>query len=72
MDRSSLLLYYKGDISALTLFCQKPGGSVCFPPLPKLSTVVPEDEARPQQVKLHPAQLIGKINAELRLDDDLL
>ena len=26
-----LLLYYKGDISALTLFAQQINGSVCFP-----------------------------------------
>ncbi len=73
MDTDSrIMLYYKGDISALTLFCQQANGSVCFPPLPKLSVAVPEDEERPQQVNLHPVQLIHKINQELQLDDDLL
>lgn len=70
--RSRLMLYYKGDISAMTLFCQQTNGSVCFPPLPKLSVAIPESESRPQHVALHPAQLINNINRQLQLDDDLL
>jgi len=30
-NQHRLLLYYKGDISALTLFAQHGNGSVCFP-----------------------------------------
>ena len=73
MDTNShIILYYKGDISALTLFCQQQEGNICFPPLPILSAVVPEDEIRPQPIDLHPTKLIQKINAQLQLDDDLL
>jgi hypothetical protein len=36
-----LMLYYKGDISALTLFLQQENGSICFPrKLPLLSSRV--------------------------------
>ena len=36
-----LLLYYKGDISALMLFAQHSNGSICFPePLPALSSAL--------------------------------
>ncbi|MGR9053512.1 MAG: hypothetical protein ACU84J_12770 [Gammaproteobacteria bacterium] len=67
-----LMLYYKGDISALVLFCQQPNGSVCFPPLPKLSVPVPEDEYQPLSIDLYPTRLIQSVNDLLQLDDDLL
>ncbi|MDO8845083.1 hypothetical protein [Methylicorpusculum sp.] len=68
-----LLLYYKGDISALTLFAQHQNGSVCFPePLPALSSALEEDEAVAQKVALHPAMLINAINNLLELPADLL
>lgn len=69
---SHLMLYYKGDISALTLFCQQADGSVCFPPLPKLSLALDEDEVSPQPVSLFPTDLINAVNVQLQLDDDLL
>ncbi|MGR9044646.1 MAG: hypothetical protein ACU841_17870 [Gammaproteobacteria bacterium] len=71
-NKSHLILFYKGDISALTLFCQQADGHICFPPLPKLSMIIPEDEIRPEPVSLRPTKLIEKINAQLQLDDDLL
>jgi len=68
-----LLLYYKGDISALTLFAQQANGSVCFPyALPALSSALEDDEVRGEKVSLHPAQLVNAINRILQLDDDLL
>ncbi len=67
-----IILFYRGDISALTLFCQQADGSVCFPPLPKLSVAVEEEEREPQPVELFPTQLIKSVNAQLNLDDDLL
>lgn len=68
-----LMLYYKGDISALTLFAQHHSGSVCFPePLPMLSSALEEEEAVPQKVARHPAMLIKVINDLLALPDDLL
>lgn len=70
--KSHLILYYKGDISALMLFCQQADGHICFPPLPKLSDILPENQHQPQEVNLHPALLIKNINATLQLDDDLL
>jgi len=68
-----LLLYYKGDISALTLFAQQNNGSVCFPmPLPALSSALEEDEAESQKISIHPATLVNAINQILQLDNDLL
>lgn len=66
------ILFYRGDISALTLFCQWPDGHVCFPPLPKLAEVLETDDQVPQTVMTHPAALIKQINATLKLDNDLL
>jgi hypothetical protein len=66
------MLYYKGDISALTLFCQQPDGALCFPPLPKLSTPMDEEQLPPEPVILYPNELINKVSAELQLDDELL
>lgn len=68
-----LLLYYKGDISALTLFAQQSNGSVCFPDaLPALSSALDEAEMPDEKVALHPAQLVNAINRGWQLDDDLL
>ncbi len=69
-----LLLYYKGDISALTLFAQHPNGSVCFPgPLPALSSVLENGELfESAKVSPHPVMLVNHINALLQLDGDLL
>lgn len=68
-----LLLYYKGDISALTLFAQQANGSVCFPDaLPALSSAREDEEALEDKVSLHPAQLVNAINRSLQLDADLL
>lgn len=71
--RHRLLLYYKGDISALTLFAQQSNGSVCFPDaLPALSSALDEAEMPDEKVALHPAQLVSAINRGWQLDDDLL
>jgi hypothetical protein len=68
-----LLLYYKGDISALTMFAQQANGSVCFPmPLPALSSPLEEDEAEVSKISVHPASLVNAINQILQLDNDLL
>ncbi|QWF71127.1 hypothetical protein KEF85_01110 [Methylomonas paludis] len=68
-----LLLYYKGDISALTLFAQQANGSVCFPKaLPALSEALEEDEVESSKITMHPAALVNVINRILRLDTDLL
>jgi hypothetical protein len=68
-----LLLYYKGDISALTLFAQHGNGSVCFPePLPALSSALEPEEFKTGKVSIHPAMLVNDINQLLQLDNDLL
>ena len=68
-----LLLYYKGDISALTLFAQREDGSVMFPtPLPKLSEIFDEKQTDRSKVSLHPAMLLNHINELLQLDNDIL
>lgn len=68
-----LLLYYKGDISALTLFAQHSNGSICFPePLPALSSALEPEAFTDNKVCLHPALLVNHINQMLRLDNDLL
>ena len=67
-----IMLYYKGDISALTLFCQHQDGHVCFPPLPKLSNAVDEDLLSPQPVNLYPSELVKQITRALNLHDELL
>ncbi len=72
-DNHRLLLYYKGDISALTLFGQQGNGSTCFPkPLPVLSEILDEDQAEPGKISIHPATLVKGMNRFLQLDDDLL
>jgi len=68
-----LLLYYKGDISALMLFAQHSNGSICFPePLPALSSALEPEEFITEKVSTHPAMLVNKINQFLQLDNDLL
>jgi hypothetical protein len=68
-----LLLYYKGDISALTLFAQQANGSVCFPgPLPALSSAMESGEFESAKVSLHPVMMVNRINELLQLDSDLL
>lgn len=68
-----LLLYYKGDISALILFAQHGNGSICFPdPLPALSSALESEEFISNKVSIHPAMLVNNINQHLQLDSDLL
>lgn len=68
-----LLLYYKGDISALTLFAQQENGTVCFPEsLPPLSEALETPLAESGKISPHPAILIHQINHMLQLDNDLL
>jgi len=68
-----ILLYYKGDISALTLFLQHSNGSICFPePLPALSSALEQEEFEETKVSLHPAMLVNKINQLFQFDNDLL
>ncbi len=68
-----LLLFYKGDISALTLFAQHSNGSICFPePLPLLSSALEQEEFEESKVTIHPSMLVNVINQELQLDNDLL
>lgn len=68
-----LLLYYKGDISALTLFAQYGGGSVIFPePLPALSSALEFEQFETDKVSIHPVTLVNAINQRLQLDNDLL
>jgi hypothetical protein len=72
-EKHRLLLYYKGDISALTMFAQQSNGSVCFPKaLPALSTALEEGESQVSKVSLHPASLVNAVNLILNLDNDLL
>jgi hypothetical protein len=68
-----LLLYYKGDISALVLFAQQANGSVCFPtPLPLLSSPLEQEDFEKTKVSLHPSVLVNAINQHFQLDNDLL
>ncbi len=68
-----VLLYYKGDISALILFAQHSNGSICFPePLPALSSALEPEEFITEKVSTHPAMLVNNINKLFQLDNDLL
>lgn len=72
-DRHRLLLFYKGDISALMLFAQQDNGNICFPnALPALSSVMEVDDIRQEKVTLHPSLLLAEINRLLNLDEDIL
>jgi hypothetical protein len=67
------ILYYNGAISALTLFLQHPGESVCTPsPLPALSSVLEEDEM-PLTIALRaPADIVTAISNTMGLPANLL
>jgi len=68
-----LMLYYKGDISALVMYAQQDNGSVCFPTaLPPLSSPLEEDETETSNISVHPAALLNSLNQILGLDNDLL
>lgn len=72
-DKHRFILYYKGDISALILFAQQENGSVCFPhPLPKLSSLLTEQQGQSETIRVHPAVLLHNLNQQLQLDSDLL
>lgn len=71
-EQAHLILLYKGDISALTLFCQWPDGGICYPPLPTLSSIVDEADQQPGVHQLLPKSLLAQVNQVLGLDDDLL
>ncbi len=66
------MLYYKGDISALTLFCQFEDGGICYPPLPKLSSILEQGEVQPEIMDLNGIKLIKEINDLWYLDDELV
>ena len=73
LSNHRLLLYYKGDISALTLFAQHGNGSICFPePLPALSSILEAEQVKAGKVSIHPSMLLSAINRLLQLDNDLL
>jgi hypothetical protein len=68
-----LLLYYKGDISALILFAQQANGSVCFPePLPLLSSALEQQDVEVGKVSVHPSMLVNNINQLWQFDNNLL
>ena len=72
-NKYRLLLYYKGNISALTLFAQQANGSICFPDsLPSLSVALEEVEMAHNKVSMHPATLVNIINTAWQLNKDLL
>lgn len=72
-EQHRLLLYYKGDISALVLFAQRADGSICFPePLPLLSSALEPGETAGEKVSLHPSVLLNHVNELMQLDNDLL
>ncbi|ANE54590.1 hypothetical protein [Methylomonas sp. DH-1] len=72
-DRHRLLLLYKGDISALTLFAQQANGSVCFPqPLPALSAALDDDSGAAATLTIHPATLVKAITKLMGFEADLL
>lgn len=58
-----VILFYKGDISALTLFVRHPSGSVCMPQaLPKLSAILEDADASAPIVAQHPAAIVRSVN----------
>lgn len=73
INSDHIIIYYKGDISALTLFCQQPDGGICYPPLPALTSFIEEEMQQIKSIDLNIASaLIKNLNAEWQLDDDLL
>ena len=72
-DDYRLMLYYKGDISALMLFLQHENGSICFPnKLPLLSSPIEPADFQKPKVSLFPTVLVNAINQQLQLPTDLL
>lgn len=71
-QKQHLILFYKGDISALTLFCQYPEANICFPPLPPHSNMVDEEHKQAIPISLFPDQLVHKAQQSLQLDEDML
>jgi hypothetical protein len=72
LDDYRLILYYKGDISALTLFLQQ-DSSICFPKkLPFLSSPIEPSDFQLSKVSLFPVILVNAINKQLQLPNDLL
>jgi hypothetical protein len=72
-ETTRIILFYKGDISALTLFVQHPHGSICAPqPLPKLSAALEPGAPFPSGIIQHPAPLVRCIAETLGFPDDLL
>lgn len=70
---SRVILYYNGAISALTLFAQFPGGSICAPtPLPLLASVLEPNSRSQTIVSAHPASIAGAIGKQLDLPEHLL
>jgi len=70
---SRVILYYNGAISALTLFVQHPGESVCAPsPLPALSSVLEEDEMPLNIAHTAPADIVSAISKAMGLPANLL
>ena len=68
-----LLLYYKGDISALILFAQQADGTVCFPgSLPVLSSALEEKRITPKKIAKHPSALVNAVGKRLELPAGLL
>jgi len=70
---SRAILYYNGAISALTLFAQFPGGSVCAPrPLPLLSSVWDQGQGGYFSVTHPPASIASNMASLLELPADFL
>ncbi|MDO9106671.1 MAG: hypothetical protein Q7U57_17130 [Methylovulum sp.] len=70
---SRVILYYNGAISALTLFAQHPGGSICAPcPLPALASVLEANEEIRNTVSTHPAGIVSAIAKLMALPAHLL
>lgn len=72
-NKHRLILYYKGDISALILFAQQENGNVCFPQsLPKLSSTFENNPTLPGNIHQHSTMILNEINQLLDLDNDFL
>lgn len=73
IDDYRLILYYKGDLSALTLFLEQESGSIFFPKkLPLLSSPIESIDFKIPKVSLFPVVLVNAINKQLQLPNDLL
>lgn len=70
---SRVILYYNGAISALTLFLQHPGDSVCAPsPLPALSSVLEDADGMTRGIDDTPANRVNAIGNAMELPAGLL